>query len=200
MARISTKDRDEILRATRQKLVDAAAFEFARKGYAEANINQISTAAGFSKGTVYNYFASKQALALALIAEAGAQHVQYITAQVLEKPDARSRLACFFEAGFRFVEEYPLRARFLLATLYSPGAELQQAMAQAYSPMFGLVAQEIVARGIEQGAFRPVDPAGMANLLMTLYLGTGSHVDEQGKVFMDARQVADFAWNALKKV
>jgi len=34
--------------------------------------------------------------------------------------------------------------------------------------------------------------------LMTLYLGTGSNVDRQGKVFMDAHQVAEFALHALQ--
>ncbi len=199
MARIPKTERDEILQATRQRLLDAAAVEFARKGFAEANINHISEAAGFSKGTVYNYFASKQALMLALIAEAGGAHVRYITEQVRELSDPVQRLARFFEAGFRFVEEYPDQARFLITTLYSPGAELQEAMYQAYRPMFALVAQEIVAPGVEQGLFRPVDPLATANLLMTLYLGTGSHVDQQGRVYMDPRQVADFALNALKK-
>lgn len=174
--------------------------EFASKGFAEANINHISEAAGFSKGTVYNYFTSKQALMLALIGEAGGAHVRYITEQVRELSDPPQRLARFFEAGFRFVEEHPDQARFLITTLYSPGVELQEAMYQAYRPMFALVAQEIIAPGVEQGLFRPVDPLATANLLMTLYLGTGSHVDQQGRVYMDPHQVADFALNALKKM
>lgn len=200
MARIASDLREETQNATRQRLLDAAAEEFARKGFAEANINQISLAAGFAKGTVYNYFPSKQALMLALIAEAGGAHVQYITEYVLQVSDPVERLKRFYEAGFRFVEEYPARARFLLTTLYSPGKELQEAMYRAYQPMFRLVGEEIVAVGISQGQFRAVDPAATANMLMTLYLGTGSHVDEQGKVFMNPHQVADFALNALKSV
>ena len=37
-------------------LVDTATAEFAREGYNGANINRISLAAGFAKGTIYNYF------------------------------------------------------------------------------------------------------------------------------------------------
>jgi AcrR family transcriptional regulator len=199
MARIAKAEREETLTATRRRLLDAAAVEFARRGFAEANINEISLAAGFSKGTIYNYFLSKQALLLALVADAGAEHVAYIADQVRALSHPAQRLVAFFEAGFRFVEQRPAQARFLITTLYSPGIELQEAMYQAYRPMFVLVAQEIVALGIEQGNFRAVDPMSTANLLMTLYLGAGSHVDEHGKVFMDPRAVADFALNALRK-
>lgn len=36
-------------------------------------------------------------------------------------------------------------------------------------------------------------------MLLTLYLGAGSHVDEHGKAYMDPRQVADLALNAIRK-
>ena len=197
MARIPKTEREQALHAARQRLLDAAAVEFAHKGFAEANINHISEAAGFAKGTIYNYFPSKQALLFELIKEAGASHVQFIAERVRQENNPEQRLFCFFEAGFKFVEEYPIRARFLITTLYSPGIKVQEAMYQAYQPMFHLVAQEIVAPGIELGLFRPSNPLATANMLMTLYLGSGSHVDEQGKVYMDPRQVADFALNGL---
>lgn len=199
MARIAKNDREEVLNTTRQRLLDAAAVEFASKGFAEANINQISLSAGFSKGTIYNYFPSKQALMLALIADAGGQHVQYIAERVRSSDHPKERLYRFYEAGFGFVEAYPARARFLITTLYSPGVDLQEAMYHAYQPMFRLVAEAILAPGIQEGVFREVDSMAAANLLMTLYLGTGSHVDEQGKVYMDPRQVADFAFHALQR-
>jgi AcrR family transcriptional regulator len=199
MPRFPENSREETLNATRQRLLDAATVEFAQKGFAEANINHISLAAGFSKGTVYNYFPSKQALMLALIAEAGGAHVAYVVDRVRELSEPAQRLVRFYEAGFAFIEEHPTRARFLITTLYSPGIELQQAMFQAYQPMFGLVAQEILAPGIAQGLFRVVDLAATTNLLMTIYLGTGSNVDSHGKVFMDPHQVADFTLHALQQ-
>jgi AcrR family transcriptional regulator len=200
LSRIPKADREDTLNAARQRLLEAAADEFARQGFAGANINHISQAAGFSKGTVYNYFPSKQALVLALIAEAGAAHVRYIADQVSQVSDPIQRLVRFYEAGFRFVEEYPTQARFLITTLYGSGVELQEALFQAYQPMFHLVAQDILAPGIQQGLFRRVDLLATTNLLMTVYLGTSSNVDEHGKVFMDPHQVADFVLHALQRV
>lgn len=198
MPRISEKDREETLNATRQSLLEAATEEFARKGFANANINHISEAAGFSKGTIYNYFSSKQALMLALIAATGAVHLRFITEQVCELNDPVQRLIQFYEAGFRFVEEHPLQATFLITTLYSPEFEFREAMHQAYLPMFQLVAQEILTPGREQGVFHFENLMATASLLMTVYLGTCSTVDEHGKTYMDPHQVADFVLNALK--
>ena len=66
MARLTQQAKSE----NRQRLLDAAAAEFARRGLEEANINEISLAAGFAKGTVYNHFDSKEALFLAVVEEA----------------------------------------------------------------------------------------------------------------------------------
>ncbi|RPJ38571.1 MAG: TetR/AcrR family transcriptional regulator [Chloroflexi bacterium] len=199
MARIPKTERDEVLSATRQQLLDAAVVEFARNGFTRANINHISEAAGYSKGTIYNYFPSKQALMLALIGESSAKHFQYIADQVRQASDPAQRLARFYEAGFRFIEENPAHARFLITTLFSSGADLQAAMYFSYQPMFQFVAQEIVAPGVEQGVFRAVNPVDTATLLMTLYLGTGSNTDKDGKVYLDPRQVAEFALSALRR-
>jgi hypothetical protein len=47
------------------------------------------------------------------------------------------------------------------------------------------------------GIFREIDPGETAALLMTIYLGTGSQVNDQGIPWLDPLQVADFARQAL---
>jgi AcrR family transcriptional regulator len=56
MPRYKESERQQAQSETRQLLVQAAIQEFARQGYERANINHISRAAGFAKGTIYNYF------------------------------------------------------------------------------------------------------------------------------------------------
>ena len=51
---------------TRQHLLAAAAEVFARRGYHEANLEEIAATAGFSKGAVYSNFTSKEDLFLSL--------------------------------------------------------------------------------------------------------------------------------------
>src|SRR5260370_1523109 len=69
MARVTADARQ----ATRARLLAAAAEEFSRAGLERASIDAISLAAGYGKGTIYNYFPSKEELFLAVLEEASAQ-------------------------------------------------------------------------------------------------------------------------------
>jgi AcrR family transcriptional regulator len=199
MPRLKKDEREQVLSKTRRLLLDAAAEEFARQGYARANINRISIAAGFAKGTIYNYFASKRELMLALIEATAETHVDWMVGQVEEEEDPRRRLERFFEAGFAFVSGHLAQARVMINTIYGPDVEFKQHMWGAYQPLFEFVGRDIIAAGIARGLFRPLDPAATATLLMTIYLGTASQVSEAGRIWLDPRQVADFALNALRK-
>jgi AcrR family transcriptional regulator len=191
--------REEMRSETRQRLLEAAAVEFAREGYNGANINRISQTAGFAKGTIYNYFPSKRALMLGLIDEVAAAHLDFIVTRVLEENDPARRVTRFFEAGFAFVSLYLAPSQVMVNTLHGPDVEFKAHMYQAYQPLFQFVAVDIVGAGIAKGVFRPVDAGGMAQLLMIIYLGTGSAIDEDGRHWLDPRQVADFALNGLCK-
>jgi TetR/AcrR family transcriptional regulator len=199
MPRYTEDKREAIKSDTRRNLIHAALEEFARYGYEQANVNRISEAAGYAKGTIYNYFPSKQALMLALIDEIGNAHVKWVAAGIHSETAPSQRLEAFFKAGFAFVEQQPSEAHFLLTTLYSAGEEFRQALGKVYQPLFKLVATEILVPGIEQGEFRSVDPYRTATLLMTLYLGTASQVDEANKTWLNADEVTVFAWQALKR-
>ncbi len=199
MPRYKKTERDGAMSDTRRMLLEAAAEEFAREGFAGANVNRISRAAGFAKGTVYNYFDSKRALMLALIDETAEAHIGYLVEQVLREDDPQRRLERFYQAGFDWVSDNPARAWTIFTTLNGPDAEFKLHIYQAYQPMFQLVGSDIIAAGVERGVFRQVDPDATALLLMTIYLGTSSQLSEQGRPWMDAAQVADFALHALRK-
>ncbi|MGD8752803.1 MAG: TetR/AcrR family transcriptional regulator [Anaerolineales bacterium] len=199
MPRYKKDQREQVLKQTRQLLLEAAAVEIAQKGYVGANINRISKSAGFAKGTIYNHFSSKRTLMYALIDEVAGAHFDFIVQQVLQEEDPAQRLGRFFEAGFAWVANNLPQGLVMVITLYGPDPDFKQRLGEAYLPMFQFVSQSIIAPGIEQGAFQQVDPNTTANLLMTLYLGTGSQLNESGKHWMDPRQVAAFALNALRR-
>jgi len=197
MPRYRQDERENALAATRQRLLQAAVQEFARLGYAETNINRVSEAAGLSKGTIYNYFASKRELMLAVLRQTAEEHIAAIAEQVKAETDSVCRLLRFFEAGFAFVERHPAQTKVMITTLYGSDTALNEYIFRLYQPMFQLVDTEILASGMEQGSFRQVDPASTSTLLMTIYLGTAAQVDENGKPYLDPAQVADFAARAL---
>ncbi len=197
MSRIKSGDREQVLHLTRQRLLEAAAAAFARSGYENANINDISLAAGLAKGTVYNYFPSKRDLLLTLVSDTAVLHYDFITRQVSQETDPVSRLERFFESGFSFVADNLPRMRVMVHIIYGADAEMKDFIFNQYQPLFTFVGQEVVAYGVAAGRFRPVDPVAMGQLLLTIYLGTASHVSDTGFFFLKPEQVADFARNAL---
>ncbi len=178
--------------------MNVAAEEFARQGYDQANINVIATKAGFAKGTIYNYFPSKQALLLALIDSIAQEHLEYMRSAVLTVDEPTSRLERFFQAGFDYVARHMYRARVMFNTIYGSNQEQKEYCFRAYQPMFQLVAEQILLPGMQQGIFRQAELEPTAILLMTIYLGTASQVDEQGRPWLDPSQVALFTLNGLR--
>src|SRR5437870_13251696 len=68
------------LSVQRRRLLEAAAAEFARSGYAEAGAQAISREAGMSKATFYEHFANKEECILALF-ETAANDVFHLLAE-----------------------------------------------------------------------------------------------------------------------
>src|SRR5215472_1710382 len=83
--------------STRERLLAAAAEEFGRVGLERASVDAISVGAGFGKGTVYNYFSSKEELFLSVVEAATAQAAD--SAAAADGASARDRLRATL-AGF----------------------------------------------------------------------------------------------------
>lgn len=66
---VAVSRRDEYSEATRRGLLDSAAEAFARKGYADASLDEIARAARLTKGAVYHHFGGKRNLFLAVYDE-----------------------------------------------------------------------------------------------------------------------------------
>jgi AcrR family transcriptional regulator len=60
----------ETKQATRQSILDVAKRQFAEQGFAAATTRDIARGAGIGVGTLFNYFATKESIALALVGDA----------------------------------------------------------------------------------------------------------------------------------
>jgi AcrR family transcriptional regulator len=68
---------EEIRESRKQQIMDAALELFAMQGYANCSIAQLASHSGISKGLMYNYFESKEALLVALIEDGMSGILEY---------------------------------------------------------------------------------------------------------------------------
>ena len=188
----------EAMQKTRRLLLEAAAEEFARDGFDKANINRVAESAGFSIGTVYNYFSSKEDLMFAFIDEIAKKHVDFMIRQVELEQNPSQRIKEFFNAGFSFVEINITQMKAILNALNGPNQEQKERLFQAYLPLFQLLSEKVIPEGIISGDIREVDPITTARLIMQIYLGTSSQLSPEGKPWIDHAQVADFVLHSLQ--
>lgn len=199
MPRPTREGRDRQLAESRTRLLTAAAEEFARAGYSGANINRISEAAGFAKGTVYNYFPSKRALLQAVIDDVAAAHTAFVRDEIGAEPDPAGRLARLFAAGFAFVEQHRAPAQVIINVVYGPDAEFKERVYQAYAPLFDVLIRDTLQAGVARGDFRPLDLNTAAAVLMAVYLGGCSQIDATGKIWLDPAKVAALVLDGLRQ-
>src|SRR5213596_2971554 len=78
--------------ATRQRLLDAAAQEFAARGIAGARVDRIAEAARSNKAQIYHYFGSKDELFDAVFADMAGSTVDAVPIDPADLPGYAGRL------------------------------------------------------------------------------------------------------------
>lgn len=85
--------------ARRQAIIDTARVVFSEQGFAETSMSSIAAKLGGSKATLYNYFASKEELFVAIIQQFAAEHLCEVYRLLDIKVPLRDALESF-GAGF----------------------------------------------------------------------------------------------------
>jgi AcrR family transcriptional regulator len=146
----------ETKQATRARLLTAAAEEFGRVGLERANVNAISLAAGYAKGTIYNYFPSKEELFLAVVEEAVAQAAAAGSAPA-EAP-AWERLAATLAGFCAWAGEHDPFARVLVRECLMGTPGLYPRVIAAEAPLVGEL-EASLRHGSARGELRGDVPA-----------------------------------------
>ncbi|MEW6218562.1 MAG: TetR/AcrR family transcriptional regulator [Thermodesulfobacteriota bacterium] len=100
----------------RGRILAEAAEEFAAKGYAKASLNAVVRRLGIAKGSVYQYFANKEALFLFVFEELTREVKRSLTAALAALPEQelRSSLREALFCGMRFIDQHPAFFRLYL--------------------------------------------------------------------------------------
>ena len=130
-----------------QRLLTAAAHEFARVGFAETNVDVIAREAGVAKGTVYLYFENKRALFLGVLDE-----LQRLleSAELDSRPDASGggrdgeRLRAFIRRQLVLASQQPDVFRCYTSALFGVNRQFQDAALAVFASQVARV-RELMA-------------------------------------------------------
>lgn len=102
-ATLTRREREK--RARQQDIVKAALELFAAKGFRDTTLDEIAQKAEFGKGTLYNYFASKEDIFHAIIDKAIEDSITIARACAAEPGSTRSRITAYARNMMRYIRE-----------------------------------------------------------------------------------------------
>jgi len=148
------------------EILDAALAVFAQKGFAATRLDDVAAKAGITKGTIYLYFDSKQALFEALARQSVGAQIDQVTAQLAAFPGSSADLLRFVlttMGRFAMTSDRVVLPRLVLAEAanFPQLAEFwrREVIERGLALMSG-----IIRRGIERGEFRKIEPQHAARL------------------------------------
>ena len=110
-ADVCTSDRRE---ERRQTIIEAAARLFAELGYMACEMERVAAELGIAKGTLYLYFASKEALFLSCV-DTGMRQMQAAVGKAAEEAcDPIDRISRGIRAYLQFFEDHPEHVELLI--------------------------------------------------------------------------------------
>ncbi len=157
----------------RERLLRAAALEFAGVGYAGASSESISRRAGMSKATFYEHFANKEECMLALF-DMGTELVQREMAEAARRAptgDARERMKAGTRAFLGALAQHPEFAQTLLVEIIGAGpraAQRRDQVLQAFAAVLDAENAAAARRGLIGRFCSPHDPFAVVGAITEL--------------------------------
>jgi AcrR family transcriptional regulator len=175
-ARPVRRRQDERTARTRQRLLKAAAAEFAARGFAGASVDRIARTARVNKAMIYYHFKSKAGLYREILRDMFDAVAVRVSAAAGSNAAPAAKIHAFVEA---IATEAEARTHFppiWFREVAEGGAHLDETTLSHIAAIIKMLAR-ILQEGVAAGQFRPVSPlllhAGIVGPLL-LYFASGS--------------------------
>lgn len=141
-----------------EKILDAAAKVFARKGFHNAKVSEIAREAQVADGTIYLYFKNKDDILIHLFEEKMSEILAAQRAELAKGTDCIDRLRRYIGFHFGLVESHPDMAQVITLELRQSHKFMKQYVPHRFFEYLD-AASEVIREGQEKGEIRrDVDP------------------------------------------
>ena len=145
----------------RDMILDAAYDLFINKGYLDTKIIDIADAAGIGKGTVYEYFESKDAIFFELFKTKVAAGYDSLSELLNKDLPSEKKIKEYLDIELSNTSKYTFNKNFLMDLMMKSDAfrnpelikSIHRLIAKKFAILYG-----IIEEGINRGEFRNMDP------------------------------------------
>ena len=157
----------------KSQIINAAEDVFTKKGFAEARMDDIAEETGLSKGTLYNYFKSKDDLIIAILDRIFQREFRVFGEMDYSEKSATETISIFVDTIAKDIKLMlrlmPIAYEFL--ALAFRNKTVQKAL-KVYVNRYMDVLVPIIENGIASGEFKEVDPKEVAIAMGAILEGT----------------------------
>ena len=136
----------------RKRILDSAIKVFAKTGYSDARIQDVTEEAGVSHGTVYIYFKNKDALFMSIFQEILGELIQYISSEIQKEKNAEDKIRRIISMQLDIIEENPDLTKLILIEFPRSGNFLNDSNTNVLSRYIDLIS-DVLKQGIDEGIF-----------------------------------------------
>ena len=152
----------------KSRILLAAMDIFGERPYDQVKIEDIAERAGVGKGTIYEYFVSKEELFAAILEAGFNEYFMALVAAAVPSLSATAKLKAVFGRHLSFISQHAAAARIILSERPASRSEIHEAMVNRYMRL-GRFLEELLQEGMTAGEFRSVDTAIVAQAIIGIF-------------------------------
>ncbi|HEX5424735.1 MAG TPA: TetR/AcrR family transcriptional regulator [Candidatus Acidoferrales bacterium] len=157
--------------ATRQRILGTALRLFSKSGFEKPTVEEIAAAAGVGKGTIYNYFRTKEDILVAFMCQQEERVQERVRRMLTRDLDAASLLTLYLREHFKLKRPYRQFSRVFLSQIIMRGAEIAPYI-DAMQPTVDKTLKSLFEHLCVRGRIRKdVDIEGTILAFKTMHLG-----------------------------
>jgi AcrR family transcriptional regulator len=186
--------RSDVSEDRRAQIIEAALGSFLRQGYNKTTMDDIVTASGLSKGTLYWYFDSKDDLFAAALASVFEDVGRQTTPGLIQCATASDKLRAIARAAANLADTF--EGFFGLFLEFWASSAHREEAAQIWVELleeYKNIIVSIIEEGIESGEFRPLNAEPLVWAILAAYDGLAAYLlflpkldlDQSSDVFVE---------------
>jgi len=165
-------DKKDVEEARRRQILDAAEKVFSTRGMEKTRMDDIVQESGLSKGALYWYFKSKDAIIRAVLDRVFISEMRDAEALIHAQGSSSERLKTFVAFAVREYKRFEnlLPLAFEFVALAARSKAIREAIV-VYFENYTSILVTIIQQGIDRGEFQPCDPEATAITVIAMYEG-----------------------------